>query len=85
MGKAPHPGKTPAQRRVLDEIGCGNYSPFMSPRTCRAMLDAGLIERLPDRIVGRDRFGTIKVREFQMPIPVHYQWCQAMSEAEAGQ
>lgn len=74
-----HPGKTPAQRRVLDEIGCGSYSPVAAKRTIKALLDQGLIEELPP--VRVHVFGSLymEVRQFQMPIPVHYQWCKAMA------
>jgi hypothetical protein len=38
-----HPGRTPAQCRVLDAIGCGNNSPRMVAAVRDAMLKAGLI------------------------------------------
>jgi hypothetical protein len=75
-----HPGKSPAQRRVLDEIGCGNYIPRMSPATRKTLLDKGLIEPCGEMVICRDRFGTVSATEFQMPIPVHYQWCKFWSE-----
>lgn len=71
-----HPGKSPAQRAALDEIGCGNYLPRMSPATRKALLDRGLIEPCGEKIICQDRFGTVRLTEYQMPIPVHYQWCQ---------
>jgi hypothetical protein len=75
-----HPGKTRAQRRVLDEIGCGNHSPIMAAATRDKLLRDGLIIELePKRI---PVFGAIfmEVRQFEMPIPVHMQWCQFQSE-----
>ena len=79
---APHPGKTPAQRRVLDAIGCGNHSPIMSKATRDKLLRDGLIIELDpyeDNLNGM-RF---VMRRFEMPTPVHIQWCKAMS-AECG-
>lgn len=79
-GDAPkHPGKTPAQRRVLDAIGCGNHLPRMTNSTRDAMLKAGLIHSLPDKIVGRDHFGAITIPQYEMPIPVYMQWCSAVA------
>jgi hypothetical protein len=74
MKKAKHPGRTPAERRVLDAIGGGNHSPFMRPTTEKAMLEAGLIYALPDK-VSHDRLGTLRVRQFDMPAAVHMAWC----------
>jgi len=72
------PGKTPAQRRVLDEIGCGNHSPIARDSTIIAMLRDGLIEELSPRQLS-DRFGIMIIRQFEMPIPIHMAWCDAMS------
>lgn len=70
-----HPGKSKAQRRVLDEIGCGNYSPIADKRTIQRLLDDGLIEEMSPRRV--PVFGNVcmEVRQFQMPLPVHLEWC----------
>lgn len=78
MIKARHPGKTASQRRILDEIGCGNHSPSMHRATQANLLKAGLIEKCGERIIGSG-WSAIKIDEFQMPIPVHMQWCEAMS------
>jgi hypothetical protein len=74
-----HPGKTPAQRRALDEIGCGNYCPSMTNATRDKLLASGLIVELNPVVIGRDRFGEIAIPQYEMPILVHYQWCKAMS------
>lgn len=70
-----HPAKSPAQRRALDEIGCGNNSPFMTKATRDSLLKKGLIQPVAPRFVQG-----VRIEQFEMPIPVHYQWCQAMSE-----
>jgi len=80
MGEVKHPAKAAAHRRILDEIGCGNYSTYISPRTRDAMLSKGLIEQCGERVICQDRFGTVTVPEYQMPIPVHYQWCSYWAE-----
>ena len=77
--KPKHPGRTAAQRRALDEIGCGNFSPAMSRKTCDAMVRAGLIEPCGIKVLGRDAFGVISIPEYQMPIPAHMQWCKAVA------
>ena len=74
-----HPGRSPAQRRVLDAIGCGNYSPIMAEATRKAMLGAGLIVELPSRLE-RDGPFTITIRQFEMPTPVHMAWCNAVAD-----
>ena len=67
--------KTKAQNRVLDEIGCGNYSPIADKRTIAALLEQGLIDELSPRIVGSGPFA-VHVRQFQMPIHIHIRWCE---------
>jgi len=74
-----HPGKTPAQRRVLDEMGCGGKTPRMSPQVRDALLRQGLIEQCGETIF-QDRFGIIRVPEYEMTIAAHIQWCDAMAE-----
>ena len=81
--RTPHPGRTKAQRAVLDAIGCGDCSPYMAPRTRDALLAAGLIIECGEKVVGRDRFGLITIPEYGMPIPVHMQWCYAVSDDDA--
>ena len=73
-----HPGRTPAQRRVLDSIGCGNHSPIMMKATREAMLKVGLIVELPGR---EDIYAGMRmtIRQFDMPTPVHMAWCDAVS------
>ena len=84
MSRPKHPGRTPAQRRVLDAIGCGDNSPHMSPIIREIMLRDGLIVELGPRLI----FGPsnspidripVKIRQFEMPIPVHMQWCDAVA------
>lgn len=66
---------TPAQRRVLDDIGCGNPSPIAGERTINALLRRGLIFELPEAQM--PVFGALmmRVRRFDMPIQVYMEWC----------
>lgn len=81
MSEAKHPGKTPAQKRVLDAIGCGNYSPIMAKATRDALLDAGLIEPCGTKVLGGGALA-VRIEEYQMPIQVHMQWCAAVAAEE---
>lgn len=77
--KVKHPGTTKAERRVLDEIGCGQSQPRMTPGLQDSMLRKGLIVITGYQTLGKDAFGAIKVPNFEMPIPIHMQWCNAMA------
>lgn len=83
MSEARHPGKTAAQKRALDAIGCGNFSPIMAKATRDSMLKAGLIEPCGTKILGRGPLA-IRIEEYQMPIPVHMQWCAAVAAEDDG-
>jgi hypothetical protein len=74
-----HPGKTKAQRLALDEIGGGNYSPMMARATREALLSAGLIVPIGERVIGTGPLAA-RVPCWEMPIPVHMQWCAYWAE-----
>lgn len=75
-----HPGKTSAQKRILDEIGCGNHAPIMAKSTMARMLADGLIVEIGSR--SEPFIGGLKmtIRQFDMPTPVHMAWCDFQSE-----
>jgi hypothetical protein len=73
-----HPGKTAAQRRALDAIGCGNFSPIMAKATRDSLLRDGLIELAGQKYVGGGGL-RVTIDEFSMPIRVHMAWCAAMA------
>lgn len=75
--RMPHPGRTSAERRALDKIGCGE-PPRCSPKTLRRLLDDGLLID-QGREVRRDALGAYTVPCYAMPLPVHYQWCSAVA------
>ena len=69
------PGLTPAQRAALDRIGCGDYAlDGVSGRTIERLLQLELIEPCGERVICRDRFGTVTATEYQMPLGVHFAW-----------
>ena len=79
MSAYPFKGLTKGQKRILDEIGCGNYSLAGIARahgSIEKLRDVGLIQECGEKVVCRDRFGTVRVTEYEMPIDVHYQWCK---------
>lgn len=76
--KPRHPGRTLAQRRALDAIGCGNFSPIMAKATRDALLREGLIVEAGARVVGGPPL-EVRVQEYVMPIPVHMAWCDAVA------
>lgn len=73
--KVTHPARTRTQRRILDNIGSGDYSPSARRQTLDNMVQEGLIVRLADRVLGHDVFGPITIPQYEMPTPVHMQWC----------
>jgi hypothetical protein len=79
--RPPHPGKTTAQRRVLDEIGCGNFSPMMAKATRSALLKEGLIVSAGERVIGAG-WSAVRIAEFEMPVAVHLQWCSAVAATD---
>ena len=79
--RMPHPGRTSAERKALDRIGCGE-PPRCSPKTLRNLLDAGLIVD-QGRETRRDALGVYTVPSYAMPLPVHYQWCSAVAFTDA--
>ena len=75
--RMPHPGRTSAERRALDAIGCGQ--PLgCAPKTLRALLDAGMIEDAGGQM-RRDALGSYRVPFYEMTIPTHIAWCSAVA------
>ncbi|MCJ2121370.1 hypothetical protein, partial [Methylobacterium sp. J-077] len=72
-----HPGRTSAERRALDRVGCGE-PPGCSPKTLRRLLDDGLLIDQGGE-VRRDALGTYTVPSYAMPLAIHYQWCSAVA------
>lgn len=79
--RPPHPGRTPAERRALDAIGCGDARPVMHSKVRQNLIAAGLIEQT-GAVVRRDALGAYEVPQYEMPIPVHMQWCSAVAASD---
>jgi hypothetical protein len=78
-----HPGRTKAQRKVLDQIGSGECCPRAHPKTIDRLLKEGLIEHIGTSVLGRDAFGKIEMPVYEMPTPIHMQWCQYWADQPA--
>lgn len=79
--KTSHPcsGMTQAQRRDFELIAI-NERPLGGHRTIKALKARGLIKEAPPKVVGRDALGTITIPQWEVPIPIHMQWCKWCSE-----
>lgn len=63
---------TKAQIEAFEQIAIGHALPRAIQKTFDALLKRGLIQRLSDKVVGRDRFGDITIPQFEIPIPEKY-------------
>ena len=72
-----HPGRTSAERRALDKIGCGQ-PPGCSPKTLKTLINAGMIEDTGG-VMRRDALGEYRIPFYEMTIPTHMQWCSAVA------
>lgn len=79
--RPPHPGRTLAERRALDAIGCGETLPVMHPKVRQNLIAAGLIEECGERQIGTGPFA-VRVPIYEMPIPVHFLWCSAVAATD---
>ena len=70
---------TKKQIEVFEQIGAGVTNPPAALKTLEALYRKGLIASQWE-IVGRDRFGEIKMPRWFVPIPVHMQWCSWCDE-----
>lgn len=77
-----HPckGMTKRQREAFEQIATGEALPRAMPITLQRLQTNGLIERGPDKVLGRDALGVISIPQYYVPLPVHAQWCQWCSE-----
>lgn len=66
---------TANQTRVFEQIAIGNDGGH-NPATVTSLINKGFVIRLIDRPVGRDVLGIISVPQYDVPIPIHYEWCQ---------
>ncbi|MGU3536798.1 hypothetical protein [Methylobacterium sp. A54F] len=76
-----HPGRTAAERKILDAIGCGDFNPRMHPKVRDRLLEAGLVVQCSERLIGQG-WSAVRLPEYAMPIPVHMQWCSAVAATD---
>ena len=50
------------------------------PETLEWLINHDLITRRPDKILGHDRFGVMRVPQYEVPIWAHMAWCNWRSE-----
>lgn len=81
MTDHPCKGMTKGQIAAFERLAIGE-PPNASVKTLEALLSKGVIAKDEDRIVGRDALGTIRVPQFYVPIPLHWQWCEWCSEQD---
>jgi hypothetical protein len=79
MTEHPCAGRSPGVIEVFEMIAI-NQTPPYRPAAIRSLLKAGLIEPCGEAVLVRDRFGTVKVPVYGVPLPIHYQWCRWCSE-----
>lgn len=79
MTDHPCKGMTKPQRDAFEQIAIGLF-PVARPKTIKALLDAGVIEQLPDKIIGHDGFGCITRPDYCVPLLIHMDWCKWASE-----
>ena len=77
--KHPCAGRSAVAVETFEAIAAGQTPPFR-PKTIRALLDAGLIEQIGERTLGRYALGTIKAPVYDVPLGVHMQWCEWCAE-----
>lgn len=75
-----HPCKnlTKAQRLAFERIAVGQ-NPECKWATIDALMKAGVIEKGPSE-TRRDAMGIYEIPSFEVPIPIHMQWCQWCAE-----
>jgi hypothetical protein len=64
---------TPAQEAAFERIAI-NEEPQCSRKTIAALKSAGLIAEY-EEVIGADAFGAIIVPCYEVPTPVHIEWC----------
>lgn len=79
MTKHPCAGRSKASRLVFEQIATGKAWGH-NPRVTKALEKRGLLERTEQPEVGSGFCSGVYFSTFQVPTPVHIQWCQWCSE-----
>lgn len=86
QGSPEHPckGMTTAQRRAFERIATGDACPArVQPGVIARLMERGVIERGPNKVLGRDRFGIVSIPQYFVALRLHAQWCAWCSERNA--
>ena len=79
------PGFTRSQQEAFEQIGAGNSTAARChPKSVKFLLDHGMIEYVGMKTLGRDCLGLIQVPEYEVPLPIHMEWCKWCSENVVG-
>lgn len=75
-----HPckGMTKAQISAFEMIAIGE-NPMVGEKTIAKLLERGVIVQGPDRIF-QTALGPLHCKQYEIPIPIHMQWCEWASE-----
>lgn len=77
MKRYPFPGLTKHERRIVDEVGAGNYNlayVFPKQSAIEKLKSLGIIREIGKKKVGNG-WSTVSIPEYEMPIPEHIKWC----------
>lgn len=67
--------------KAFEAIAIG-LTPRCQPATLSWLVEHGLVERLPDKTIGRDRFGAIAIPQYHVPLLMHKLWCDWCAEQD---
>jgi hypothetical protein len=84
MTDHPCKGMTKAQIETFEQIAVGNALPPMSMKQIKALEANGVIHLAGNKIL-RDEMGSFSLPQYEVPIPVHMQWCKWCSEQPENQ
>lgn len=83
MGNVLFPELTRAQFYVYQQIASGVCLPTgAAQHTINVLLTNNFIERISDRVVGSDLFGTITIPQYQPTLIRHMEWCAWCAEQD---
>jgi hypothetical protein len=83
MTKHPCEGMTKAEITAFEAIAI-NRSPNCSKKTIEKLLARGVIVDEKRNVNFKDGLPPVAVDDYFVPLPIHYQWCQWVSERYRG-
>lgn len=70
---------TKAQNRAFEDVATMNVSVHLD-KTLKALERYGLIQQIGEKVICRDRFGIVTTAVYEVPLPIHIEWCKWCSE-----